>query len=213
MKKLETSSHLTGVTVNPFNRLLTCGGGSGGQGALLGLRGGCLAVGKGDGVSFSSASASQGLYALRPSSCASRLRTRQSTGGKDKSIADSVGPMSTSLGGIKLFMRTVLERQSGLGRSDGKPHLHKIHARPELHVGVMWHDGIVQPHPPVQRALRSVCDRLARIDSIKLSPWQPYKHDEASRIVVGPKPFPPFIPLLTLMPVKDVGYQYKRQRA
>jgi Asp-tRNA(Asn)/Glu-tRNA(Gln) amidotransferase A subunit family amidase len=35
---LETSSFL-GVTTNPFNRALTCGGSSGGEGALVGGHG------------------------------------------------------------------------------------------------------------------------------------------------------------------------------
>lgn len=39
---LETSTVLYGVTVNPHNRNLTCGGSSGGEGALLGLRGSVL---------------------------------------------------------------------------------------------------------------------------------------------------------------------------
>ena len=42
---LETSSNLYGQTVNPFNRILTSGGSSGGEGALLGLRGSCLGIG------------------------------------------------------------------------------------------------------------------------------------------------------------------------
>ena len=42
---LEASSNLYGTTVNPFNRDLTSGGSSGGEGALLGLRGSCLGIG------------------------------------------------------------------------------------------------------------------------------------------------------------------------
>ena len=42
---LETSSNLYGVTVNPFNRSLTAGGSTGGEGALIGLGGSCLGVG------------------------------------------------------------------------------------------------------------------------------------------------------------------------
>ena len=42
---LETSSNLYGTTVNPFNRSLTAGGSSGGEGALMGLRGSCLGLG------------------------------------------------------------------------------------------------------------------------------------------------------------------------
>ena len=42
---LETSSNLYGVTVNPYNRSLTSGGSSGGEGALIGLHGSCLGIG------------------------------------------------------------------------------------------------------------------------------------------------------------------------
>ncbi len=47
---LETSSNLYGVTVNPFNRNLTSGGSSGGEGALIGFRGSCLGIGTDIGV-------------------------------------------------------------------------------------------------------------------------------------------------------------------
>lgn len=50
---LETSSNLYGVTVNPFNRVLSSGGSSGGEGALLGLRGSCLGIGTDIGGSIS----------------------------------------------------------------------------------------------------------------------------------------------------------------
>ena len=42
---LETASNYYGTTVNPFNRNLTAGGSSGGEGALIGLKGSCLGIG------------------------------------------------------------------------------------------------------------------------------------------------------------------------
>lgn len=39
---LETSSNIYGRTVNPYNRDLTCGGSSGGEAALIGMRGSVL---------------------------------------------------------------------------------------------------------------------------------------------------------------------------
>lgn len=41
----ETVNNVFGTTVNPFNARLTCGGSSGGEGALLALRGSPLGVG------------------------------------------------------------------------------------------------------------------------------------------------------------------------
>lgn len=42
---LETDSNLYGVTVNPYNADCTAGGSSGGEGALIGLRGSALGIG------------------------------------------------------------------------------------------------------------------------------------------------------------------------
>lgn len=42
---LETDSNLYGVTVNPYNRDVSAGGSSGGEGALVALRGSCLGIG------------------------------------------------------------------------------------------------------------------------------------------------------------------------
>lgn len=49
---LETSNNLYGITVNPFNRDLTPGGSSGGEGALQALRGSCLGIGSDIGKVF-----------------------------------------------------------------------------------------------------------------------------------------------------------------
>ena len=53
---LETSNNLYGITVNPFNRDLTPGGSSGGEGALQALRGSCLGIGSDIGKAFLSRS-------------------------------------------------------------------------------------------------------------------------------------------------------------
>lgn len=45
MMHLETDSNLYGVTVSPYNRDLSPGGSSGGEGALIGMRGSCLGIG------------------------------------------------------------------------------------------------------------------------------------------------------------------------
>ena len=63
---LETSTNLYGATTNPFNLTLTSGGSSGGEGALLGMRGSCLGLGTDIGGSVRSPAANCGLYSLRP---------------------------------------------------------------------------------------------------------------------------------------------------
>jgi amidase len=45
MMQLETDSNLYGTTDCPWNRALSAGGSSGGEGALIGVGGSCLGIG------------------------------------------------------------------------------------------------------------------------------------------------------------------------
>lgn len=65
---LETSSNLFGTTTNPYNRSLTAGGSSGGESALLALRGSCLGIGTDIGGSIRCPAANCGVYGYKPSS-------------------------------------------------------------------------------------------------------------------------------------------------
>ena len=105
---LETSNNLYGVTVNPFNSQLTSGGSSGGEGALIALRGSCLGLGTDIGGSIRSPSANCGLYGLRPSSYRIPVSGWSATMGGQEQVVAVLGPLSTSLGGVKLFMKTVI---------------------------------------------------------------------------------------------------------
>ncbi|KAL8920878.1 MAG: hypothetical protein Q9208_006050 [Pyrenodesmia sp. 3 TL-2023] len=187
---LETSNNLYGVTVNPFNRDLTCGGSSGGEGALLGLRGSCLGVGSDIGGSVRSPSANCGLYGLRPSSYRLPSDGWSGTMLSEEQIVAVIGPLSTSLEGIRLFMKTVLSAKPWLIEPscvpipwrDQESQLPTSHGK-RLRIAVLWSDGIVKPHPPVIRALNEVVAKLQSIHEVEISTWTPYKHDEAWEII------------------------------
>lgn len=53
MMSLECHSNLYGRTLNPHNLRVSAGGSSGGEGALIGLRGSCLGIGTDVGGTFS----------------------------------------------------------------------------------------------------------------------------------------------------------------
>jgi amidase len=52
-----------------------------------------------------------------------------------------------------------------------------------LKIAIMWHDNVVQPHPPITRALRTVSSRLKAIPNVSMVDWKPYLHDEAWAII------------------------------
>jgi amidase len=63
----ETVNNVIGRTVNPRNKNWSCGGSSGGEGAMVGFRGGIIGVGTDIGGSIRVPSAFNFLYGLRPS--------------------------------------------------------------------------------------------------------------------------------------------------
>jgi len=207
---LETSSNLYGVTVNPFDRLLTSGGSSGGEGALIGLRGSCLGVGSDigrlieyqvcailsteclTGGSIRSPAANNGLYGLRPTT--RRIPVVGSAAPQIGSgyVEGVLGPLSASLGGIKLFMKTVLDAKPWVNDPslvpipwrDEQAYLNQD-SRTAFRVAVLWDDGVVKPHPPITRALKEVVKRLSGIPGIEVVEWKPYKHDLAWELIVS----------------------------
>lgn len=107
-------------------------------------------------------------------------------GGQEQVVA-VLGPLSTSLDGVKMFMKTVIgakpwlkepslipipwrDQESWLGASSGGK---------KIKIAVMWDDRVVRPHPPITRALLEVVEKLREIEAVELVEWEPYAHDEA----------------------------------
>nr|POE77485.1 putative amidase [Quercus suber] len=188
---LETSSNLYGVTVNPYNAGLTSGGSSGGEGALLGLRGSCLGVGSDIGGSIRAPAANNGVFGLRPTT------TRLPTGGIMAAmlgadhIVPVVGPMATSLEGIRIFMQALLDQRPWLSDASlvqmpwkrGSSLRVGTDGRKKLRVGVLVDDGVVRPHPPILRGLETVVAKLGTSPDVEVVDFPPWKHEEASRII------------------------------
>ncbi|KIJ68407.1 hypothetical protein HYDPIDRAFT_173143 [Hydnomerulius pinastri MD-312] len=179
----ETFNYIFGRTTNPYNRTLTSGGSSGGEGALVALKGSPLGVGSDIGGSVRIPSALCGVYGLRPS------YGRVPYGGALNSLEgqDSVlsvfGPLTSSISGLKAFMEAVIKAKPWLrdplavhkswdedeyqlkDRDDGK----------NLCFAIMWDDGVCVPHPPITRALQKVKAALETAGH-KVVNWEPIKH-------------------------------------
>ena len=193
---LETSSNLYGETVCPFNRALTSGGSSGGEGALIGLRGSCLGIGTDIGGSIRSPAANNGLYGFRPTSYRLPVDGWTATMLGSEHIVPVIGPLSTSLDGVKIVMKTLIDAKPWLTEASLLPfpwrddvnHLSSTSANSsatKLKVGVLWDDGVVKPHPPVQRALKEVVRKLEEQIDVEIVDWIPYNHDLAWEIIAS----------------------------
>ncbi|KFY94401.1 hypothetical protein V500_03300 [Pseudogymnoascus sp. VKM F-4518 (FW-2643)] len=164
---LETTSNIHGRTVNPYNRALTPGGSSGGESALLGMRGSILGVGSDIGGSIRCPAAHVGIYGFKPS--AKRIATTGSLSsmyGKE-TIHGCPGPMSVDRDALELFMKVAVAAQPwrmdpSLTFKEWIPHKF---TQP-LKVAIQWWDGVVQPHPPMTRALREVAEACCKAGMI-----------------------------------------------
>ena len=106
-------------------------------------------------------------------------------------IVPVIGPISTSLSGIKVFMKTLVDAKPWLREASLLPFPWRTepqipvlsHGGKKLRIGVMYDDGVVRPHPPILRALRLVAEKLVGIEGVEVVEWKPYKHDLAWSII------------------------------
>lgn len=181
---LETHSNLFGRTLNPFNTALTSGGSSGGESALVAMCGSPLGIGTDIGGSIRSPSAFCGGWGLKPS--VARLPHSGLSGlhAGMENIVGCVGPMANSLADLELFCRVALAAEPW----NHEPSLIPIPWRPfvatalprKLRIGVCWHDGVVTPHPPVQRALKDTVEAL-KAEGHEVVDWDATYHVDLVR--------------------------------
>ena len=104
----------------------------------------------------------------------------------EEGIIGVYGPLSTTLSGINLFMRTVLAPSPWLVEPSLVP-LPWRESTPflpqKLKVAVMYDDGVVRPHPPLQRALREAVDKLREAPDVEVVEWTPHRPEHAWRII------------------------------
>lgn len=182
----ETYNKIFGRTTNPFNRSLTSGGSSGGEGALVALKGSPLGVGSDIGGSVRIPSSFCGVYGLRPSmgripyaGCVNSLN------GQD-SILSVLGPIASSLAGIKLFVEAIASQKPWIKdplavRKPWNEDEYKLidhgNGQEPLCFAILWDDGKIVPHPPVLRALE-VTKKALLSAGHHVVDWVPLKHTE-----------------------------------
>ncbi|KAF2089205.1 putative glutamyl-tRNA amidotransferase subunit A [Saccharata proteae CBS 121410] len=191
---LETSSNLCGVTVNPYNTDLTCGGSSGGEGAIAGMKASVMGIGTDIGGSIRSPAANNGVYGLRPTSYRLPNSGLCATMKGQEQVVPCIGPLSSSLEGIKLFCKTLVESKPWLDNPALTPMEWRDQVdwlaqgkdgKRKLKVAVMKDDGVVKPHPPVLRAIDEVIEKLKGSEDVEIVEWKPYKHDLAWEIIAS----------------------------
>jgi amidase len=166
----DSDNNVFGRTLNPRNKSLTAGGSTGGEGALLALRGSILGMGTDIGGSIRIPSVCNGIYGFRPSvGLVPHGGVRDLTPPGTDSVRSTAGPMATSLRDCALFLKSIVQADTwkydstsiSIPWMDLKPP-HK------LRIGVAQNDGVYTPSPPVRRGLKRVVDLLGGNNDIQI---------------------------------------------
>jgi amidase len=222
----DSHNYVFGRTLNPNRTNLSAGGSSGGEGALIALRGSILGVGTDIAGSIRIPGICNGTFALRPSADRLPYGGQTSPGRKGQAgIKACAGPLATSVRDLQLFTRLVV--QADPWRLDSSVIFSTWRNVPpapaKLRIGFILEDPAFPVHPPVQKTLNCAVEALktagheivpletssikdAMLLAFRLFAMDPartaFKHVEASG--------EPRIPALssTDLPHPDMPYEY-----
>ncbi|KAJ5162623.1 Amidase [Penicillium coprophilum] len=165
---LDSCNHLFGRTLNPLNRQWTAGGSTGGEGALLAMRGSMVGFGTDIGGSIRIPAMCQGIYGFKPSNGRVPYGGQQSgqIEGKGRIGLQAVaGPLARSVADINAVMAEIVPRAELFG-ADCIPGSWLSQSVPvtlaprNFTIGVLKTDGLVTPLPPITRILNEVANKL-----------------------------------------------------
>jgi len=168
----DSDNNVFGRTLNPQNAALTAGGSTGGEGALIALRGSIVGVGTDIGGSLRVPAVCNGIYGFRPSAgVVPHDGVRNLTAHGNAGVRSSAGPMATSIRDCSLFLKTMMEGETW--RYDSTVTSLPWTYRPiksKLRVGVVEDDGMFTPSPPVRRGLKLAMKLLRDSSQFELVP-------------------------------------------
>ncbi|KAJ5554720.1 Amidase [Penicillium sp. DV-2018c] len=162
MMAADSHNYIFGRTINPHRSNLTAGGSSGGEGALIAMRGSVLGIGTDIAGSIRIPAICNGIYAFRPSA------DRVPYGGQTSSsrqgltgIKACAGPLATSIRDLDLFMRLTMNADPWqLDSSVIFSPWRTVTSKPALRLGFLQEDCHFPLHPPVLRTLTSANEKL-----------------------------------------------------
>ncbi|EMG47576.1 hypothetical protein SBY92_004725 [Candida maltosa Xu316] len=183
---LDSYNNITGFTKNPYNLLLSSGGSSSGEGAVVGFGGSSMGVGTDIGGSIRGPAAFSGCFGLRPTSQRTSLSGVGCSDPGAESILAVLGPLARSVDDIDLWMKSYLnqgnpwELDSSCLRMEWRD---VAKPKPEtMTVAVMRDDGLVRVSPPIRRGIQYVVDKLKQ-NGVKVIEFTPIKTDVAYKLI------------------------------
>ncbi|KIX96407.1 uncharacterized protein Z520_07673 [Fonsecaea multimorphosa CBS 102226] len=158
----DSENNVFGRVLNPHKLKLTAGGSSGGEGALVCMRGSLLGVGTDIGGSIRIPAFCCGTYGFKPSV------DRIPFGGQTNPVLDGwtgimpvAGPLATSPRDLRLFLETVINSKPwDFDCTALAMPWHPVEEKKSLTIGVILECPTWPVQPPILRALKTATEKL-----------------------------------------------------
>lgn len=168
---MDTHSALWGRTYNPMSRTLTAGGSSGGEGALISMRGSILGIGTDLGGSIRLPAMCCGIYGFKPSSGLIPVMGTENghPSGSQMTVQQVVGPLATSLRSCHFLLHCFVARKPWeldptarySPMISKEPYLIARNHLRKWRIGVIYSDETTPPSSAVTNALRQTVQVLS----------------------------------------------------
>lgn len=158
----DSDNNVFGRVLNPHKLSLTAGGSSGGEGALVAMRGSILGVGTDIGGSIRIPALCCGTYGFKPSSNRIPYSGQQGPGkAGSPGIKAAAGPLATTFRDLEYFTKLVLSKSPWNYDSSTMAIPWRVTtAKERLVIGVQADEPIHPLYPPAARALSSAVKKL-----------------------------------------------------
>jgi len=180
----ESDNPLYGRTNNPWNPERSCGGSSGGEGAILGAGGSALGLGTDIGGSVRIPAAFCGISSLRPTAGRCPDLGRASIPVGQRTVASQVGPMGRSVGDLALAL-ALINGAHGIDTVATVPlaDFNKVDVA-GLRIAVADDDGVMAPSAAIKRGIGEAAEIL-RAAGAEIIPWSALPGGEVTELVLG----------------------------
>ncbi|KPM34291.1 Acetamidase [Neonectria ditissima] len=156
-----------------------------GEGAVQALKGSAIGIGSDNGGSVSMPAACNGVYSIKPSAGRLSFQNVPNSAPGQNNISTVPGFLGSSVSSLKYLLKSVISSEPWLHDPEVTPlpwrEQQEAGDKANLTFGLLEFDGVVTPHPPIQRGLRMVVEAL-RVGGHDLVPWNPPSHQEALEI-------------------------------
>ena len=155
----DSENNIFGRTLNPNKLSLTAGGSTGGEGALLQIRGSVLGIGTDLAGSVRIPALCNGVFAFKPSASRLPFAREVASGrlGNPSQILACIGPEAHSVRDMEMFMRVVIDSEPW-DLDEGTiavPWRRVPRPNRRLRLGMILEDAKRRLHPPMLRTMKS----------------------------------------------------------